>query len=392
MRSSGSRGPATRSADVLLLRRRSPARAERAVLGTALVVAVTALAAAGQAAPRTPGVPACGVGHHLVLAAPPSGKAYAAAFPFFSNERRNEDAVSAQRIDSFEQLASRPLAWGYFSNHWLRGRIRFPTKAVDAIWQHGSMPFVRMMPWSRQVQGEADPIFRMADIAGGRWDAEIAQWADDARRSGIPIMVDFGPEMNGEWFPWNGAYAGELAGAHAYRNAFRHVVTLFRQRGATNVSFAFHIDAEGEPAQAWNDPKQYYPGNAYVDWVGASVYGADTPAYEWTPFSTGLAVAIVRLRSVARGKPFAVFEWGVVEAPAKGDKARWIDNAFRALAEQRFAAVRAVSWWDERWENDDGSWSDLRIDSSPGALAAYRRGIEDPRYEVAPRFACIANS
>lgn len=361
------------------------------VLGTALVLAATPLAAAGPAAPRTPRAPTCGAGYHLVLAPPPTGKAYAAAFPFFSNERRNEDAVSAERIGSFEQLASKPLAWAYFSNHWLRGRIRFPAKAVETIWRQGSLPFVRMMPWSRQTQGEADPVFRMADVAGGRWDEQLGQWADDARRTGIPIMVDFGPEMNGDWFPWNGAYGGELAGARAYRDAFRHVVTLFRQRGATNVSFAFHIDAGGEPPQTWNDPKQYYPGNAYVDWVGASVYGADAPTYDWTAFSTGLAVATAKLQSVAPGKPIAVFEWGVVEAPAKGDKARWIDDAFAALAERRFAAVRAVSWWDERWENDDGSWSDLRIDSSPEALAAYRRGIGNPRYDGAPSFICSAD-
>ena len=86
------------------------------VLGTALAAVTTPFAAAGPAAPRTPGVPVCGAGHHLVLAAPPTGKAYAAAFPFFSNERRNEDFVSAQRIDSFEQLAARPLVWAYFSN------------------------------------------------------------------------------------------------------------------------------------------------------------------------------------------------------------------------------------------------------------------------------------
>ena len=160
-------------------------------------------------------------------------------------------------------------------------------------------------------------------------------------------MVDFGPEMNGDWFPWNGAYGGGAAGARFYRDAFRHVVTLFRQRGVANVSFAFHIQPWSQPARPWNDPGRYYPGNK--------------------------------------------LEWGVVEAPARGDKTRWIERAFASLAERRFAAVRGISWWDERWENDDGSRSDLRIDSSPDALAAYRRGIAGSRYESAPRFTCIAD-
>ena len=162
-------------------------------------------------------------------------------------------------------------------------------------------------------------------------------------------------------------------------------------RGVANVSFAFHIQPWSQPARPWNDPGRYYPGSAYVDWVGASVYGADAPTYDWTPFPVGLARAIAKLTAIAPGKPIAVLEWGGVEAPARGDKTRWIERAFASLAERRSAAVRGISWWDERWENDDGSRSDLRIDSSPDALAAYRRGIAGSRYESAPRFTCIAD-
>lgn len=368
-----------------------PGAGSRFAAPAALAGLLVLAAVAGAAATAAPNVPACRAGQHLVLAPPSPGKTYAAAFPFFSNASRNEDFVSTKRIDAFQRLAGEHLAWAYFSNHWLHGKIRFPLGAIETIWRNGSLPFVRMMPWSRQVQGRADPVFRMADIAAGRWDPQLARWADAASRTGIPIMVDFGPEMNGDWFPWNGAYAGKLAGAHAYRDAFRHIVTLFRQRGATNVSFAFHIDAAGEPATAWNRPKQYYPGNAYVDWVGASVYGADDPGYEWTAFSSGLAAAVAELRSLAPGKPIAVFEWGVVESPARGDKARWIASAFATLARSRYADVRAISWWDERWENDNGTWSDLRVNSSPAALAAYRRGIDGTRYVGTPRFSCVAD-
>ena len=33
-------------------------------------------------------------------------------------------------------------------------------------------------------------------------------WADAARSFGHPMIVVFGVEMNGTWFPWSGAYYG----------------------------------------------------------------------------------------------------------------------------------------------------------------------------------------
>jgi hypothetical protein len=352
------------------------------------VAAAVVAAAASVAAAGAPVLPTCAAGRHVVLARPPAGSAYAAAFPFFSNDVRNEDYVTAARLDAYEQLAGKRAAWAYFSNHWTGGRIVFPRAAVELVWQHGALPFVRMMPWSRQQEGMLDPVFRMRDLARGRWDRQLRAWADAARATRIPIMVDFGPEMNGSWFPWNGAWSGGLAGAHAYRDAYRHIVRLVRARGADNVSFAFHIDADGDPATAWNGVRNYYPGDTYVDWVGASVYGAVDIHDDPEAFAPKLARAYRTLSQIAPGKPFAVFEWGIVDAPAKGDKPQWIRDAFAALRSPAFARVAGISWWDERWQESDGHWDDDRIDSDPAALAAYRAGIAGTRYLEAPRFAC----
>jgi hypothetical protein len=44
----------------------------------------------------------------------------------------------------------------------------------------------------------------------------------------------------------------------------------------------------------------------------------------------------------------------------------------------RFPRLKAAVFWSERWENDDGTYSNLRVTSSPQALEAYRRGVADP--------------
>ena len=40
--------------------------------------------------------------------------------------------------------------------------------------------------------------------------------------------------------------------------------------------------------------------------------------------------------------------------------------------------MKAEVYWHERWQNDDQTYSNLHINSSPEALAAYRESVADP--------------
>ena len=40
--------------------------------------------------------------------------------------------------------------------------------------------------------------------------------------------------------------------------------------------------------------------------------------------------------------------------------------------------VKAAVYWHERWQNEDQTYSNLHINSSPESLAAYRKGVADP--------------
>ena len=40
--------------------------------------------------------------------------------------------------------------------------------------------------------------------------------------------------------------------------------------------------------------------------------------------------------------------------------------------------VKAAVYWHERWQNEDQTYSNLHLNSSPEALAAYRKGVADP--------------
>ena len=62
-------------------------------------------------------------------------------------------------------------------------------------------------------------------------------------------------------------------GPERFRDAFRHFVRLFREEGATNVTWVFHM-------VQWYAPDRgpfanYYPGDEYVDWLALSTFGTN---------------------------------------------------------------------------------------------------------------------
>ncbi len=250
---------------------------------------------------------------------PPAQGVYFAAFPDFGGP---EDHVTGQRIQDFETLARKSIAWAYFSDNWYQN-IQFPVAAVQTIHQSGRVPFIRMMARTELEEGMADPNYSMQNIIDGQFDSDLLQWFTEAAQTGYPLLVEFGTEMNGDWFPWNGVYNGggeataygdpaKPDGPERFVDAYRHIIDLSRQAGATNITWFFHLDAGGQPEDAWNDFENYYPGDDYIDWVGVSVYGALSVKEEWISFSDKLDQVYDRLQNMTQ-KPIAVLEMGVTE-------------------------------------------------------------------------------
>ena len=52
----------------------------------------------------------------------------------------------------------------------------------------------------------------------------------------------------------------------------------------------------------------------------------------------------------------------------------------------RYPRLKAAVFWHERWQNSDESYSNLRVNSSPGALKAYRQGVANPFWLDHPAF------
>ena len=175
-----------------------------------------------------------------------------------------------QKVRDFEKLIGRDIFWATFSQNWGRG-MEYPKSKIDAIYRAGAVPLVRFMPRTNFDEGCGDQSFSLEKISAGDFDTQLRAWARAAKQDGRMLLIDFAVEMNGNWFPWSGVCHGN--NPQIYKNAYRHIIDIFREEGVKNVTWFFHFEINTTPNKTWNLPKEYYPGDNYIDWIGFSAYG-----------------------------------------------------------------------------------------------------------------------
>ncbi|MDB6173276.1 MAG: beta-mannanase [Chthoniobacteraceae bacterium] len=332
----------------------------------------------------------------------PAHGIYTGAYIDFGDK---EESVTLEAIEKFERMVEKHQAIVASSSYW--GEQTFPEANVRLISRHGSIPLIFWSPWDKPyVESRGIDKYSLTSIIAGEHDAYLDMWADKAREFGQPMIVSFANEMNGSWFPWSGVlYGGEKVvsidppvdgkpevyhyqGPETFKKAWRHVVDRVRARGARNIQWVLHLMVYSDPQEGWNLAEEYYPGSEYVDWLGLSLYGSQFPGdKEWAPFFPLLDWPYTELTLIDPDKPIMLCEWGVAELPHLGSKADWFRDGLRLMKTPKFSRLKAIVYWHERWQNgkDDladnaGKYSNLRVNSSPEALEAYRQEVADPFY------------
>ena len=224
-------------------------------------------------------------------------------------------------------------------------------------------------------------------IIAGKWDDYIDHWGDAARAFGKPMIVVFGVEMNGDWFPWSGTYYGgnkpipdrpnEWEGPENFKKAYRHVVDRVRARGAANINGCFTptiIPTRWTPGIS---RPAYYPGPDYVDWFGLSVYGQQFKDEPWANirFAGRLAVrGNVTARSEQTDHDCGM---GHGRIPRMAEQ-RGMDQARARQFQHALSADQSGGLLARALAESDQSYSNLHINSSVESLNAYREGIANP--------------
>jgi hypothetical protein len=203
------------------------------------------------------------------------------------------------------------------------------------------------------------------DILDGSSDDLIARAARNLRALGRPTLLRWAWEMNGDWYDWGGANNGRSAAN--FVKCWQRLHSIFADQGAGNVSWVWSVNWNSKPDVSGNQYADYYPGDRYVDWVGADGYNLhrESPDTLFGPLYNEFATR----------KPVMISEVGSYDRGGS-TKADWI--ALFADWVTAHPAVGAVAWFDtDTHVSYDEHW---RIDSDPRSLAAYRAMALDPRF------------
>jgi hypothetical protein len=252
---------------------------------------------------------------------PPENGCYVGFFPGWGDL---EEAVTLPQIIEFENLANKSVAFAAFSNFW--GENYSNSQNLDIIASYGAVPLLRFMPWGEpywQPYGYQEN-YSLQRIIDGEFDQFLINWAHVLLNFSHPVMATFGVEMNGDWFAWSGSFQGgsttmgygdptKADGPERYVDAFRHVIEVINTTGATNVTWYFHPNCESFPNEPWNSIDAYYPGDDYIDWIGISVYGAQSASEPWVSFEDILDPVYTELIATFPNKLLMIPEWGVRE-------------------------------------------------------------------------------
>ena len=204
-----------------------------------------------------------------------------------------------------------------------------------------------------------------SEINGGSADKRIATAARRLAAHRKPTLLRWGWEMNGNWFTWDGTHNGKKPAG--YVKAWRRLHRIFHEEGADNVSWVWSPNWNSGPDVAWNAYQHYYPGDAYVDWVGVSAYPFD----QQTPRTLFHRICA----EYGARKPIMLTETSAIEHGGRS-KANWI-TAFSAYV-RATPSIGGVVWFDT--DIQPGTHQNFRIDTSRTALAAYRTMARSARF------------
>jgi beta-mannanase len=251
----------------------------------------------------------------------------------------------------------------------------FPSTMLAAWASRGITPMLTWQPFDWYATGP-QPAYSLANILAGKFDTYIKTWIAGAKAYGKPLYIRLMHEMNGDWYPWGQGLNGNTPAR--FVSAWRHIVTLFRAGGATNVRWVWSPNTIDTPT----DPAQYpltglYPGDGWVDMIALDGYNWGTVGYGtagWRSFTEVFARTYAAVAGI--NKPLIIAETGTTAAG--GDKAAWITSAFTTEINS-FPRVSAVIYFDVNGIYDD-NW---KVYAPTTVLAAYRAVVASTAWSAA---------
>jgi hypothetical protein len=280
-----------------------------------------------------------------------------------------EAPTSAAVLDRFEGDAGKQMTIVNTGQSW----AGFDPTTMNAAIGAGEIPLVTM-PLGSGIS--------LKEVVEGKQDAAIRSWARDAKAFEYPFLFRPWWESNGNWYSW-----GQSPYFVAAWQRFHDLVVA---EGATNVTWAWVVNTIWEEeGEVKADPTPYYPGGAYVDWVGVDAYNWGRNPLQpdrWVSAEESIQPTLEVLEEIAPGKPVCICESAsteIGEGQFEEGKALWIHEMLDEYLPSR-PRIKAYVWFNWNVEqggfgSGGGNW-DWPIESSPEAEAAFREGIQSETF------------
>lgn len=293
-------------------------------------------------------------------------------------------------------------------------QVRSHPAVLQTFHTWGFHPWRAMDRWAQtQTRGmlsvgtsecyDCEGVITPKQVAMGRGDEYPLTLARRFAAENETVYIRLFAEMNGHWndysaYNQNGSHRGVQHRTKWFRKAWRRFAIIVRggSRGAVNrrlekqglppllreknaeayrragvgrrlarsrVALMWVPQSTGSPNVPGNEPRDYWPGRRWVDWVGVDIYAK-------FPNFTGMK----RIYRQYKGKPFVIGEWSSWNHDSPGFVKRLFGFA------RRHKRVRLLAYY-QGFEAFDPH----RIWKYPGAQRMLRRQLNHPQIrEYAP--------
>lgn len=248
-------------------------------------------------------------------------------------------------ITAFESAAGlTPRITSYYTSSFGQA---FPVSFAKEAAAQGTMVMVQWQP--RETTNAA--------VAAGQEDAAIIAAAKAIASVNYQVIVSYGQEMNGDWYPWGDVAPSTPA---SFIAAWRHIWTIFQQQGVHNVTWLWDPNILYEGSKSL---ETWYPGDQYVTWVGLDGYfGQPTDTFESV---FGPSISAVRAFTT---KPMFIGETGV----AGSTGAAQLESVFQGAS---LAGMIGVLYFDVA-QAGDSMHQNWRLENNAANMTAFKSNVQ----------------
>jgi len=190
----------------------------------------------------------------------------------------------------------------------------------------------------------------------------------------VPVAISFAHEFNGDWYEWGfcsrpknnpPATACRYKTTPAqFKKAWRRIHNIFTKAGATNAIWMWSPNEVGPRSEVKLKP--FYPGDAYVDWIGLIGYYRSTSS----TYAKVFTPSIKQLRKFTK-KPILIGE--VSTLPGKS-RPRQVRDFLKNVAAD--PGVIGFIWFNKDQRKNEGPNGDYRVERDKASVKAFKTGLK----------------